>query len=234
MSEPRTLERAPRFQPLPDAVLDVVSGKALADKNADLRAKDDVGEIRRIYESEVVVPSLGKTEFSIDRRHYYQQWENDYDMTDFQYNHGEQPIGTMQFLHKRDGTFELAHRYVEPEFRGKGAGEDLLARAEAAFQAVANKDSQDIAIKAQFGQRRVINWFLKHGYELADDHSREDWEDVQAHPENYIFATVDDDSEDDKLGREDGIFRAGDDGRTIDDTVRINLQKILSPKSSNA
>lgn len=224
--EPRRLEQQPPLQLVPDVVVDAIMRQPIATEYPIVHS-DDVGEIRRLCVLPEKLAGVGLAELSIDHRHYFEEWPNDFDMIDFQYNRNETPVATMQFLMMPDGSYGLHHRYVEPDFRKRGVGERLLAQAEQAFQQAANREQKDIEIGAQFGQRGVLQWFLNRGYELKDDHSRADWEEIKQHPERFVFETITDAQ--DGVVKEDCIFRLDVSGRTIQDTVRINLHKTITP-----
>lgn len=225
MSEPRP-EQQPPLHTVSEVVLDALACQPVS-ADYPIMYADDIGEIRRLYVVPEQVLGVGSAELTIDHRHYFQKWPNDFDMVDFQYNRGETPVATMQFQFMPDGSYGLSHRYVQPDFRKRGVGERLLAQAEQAFQQSANREQKDITIFIQVGQRSVLRWFLKNGYEPKDDRSADLVQAVLHQPEQFIFAEI---TDKDALVKDDCIFEPGTTGRTLEDTVRINLQKVISPE----
>lgn len=120
MPEPRPEQQVP-LRVVPDAVLDVIARRLVSTENLVVYANDD-GEIRRVCVIPEQLPGVGPAELSVDYRHHFQEGPKDLDMVDFQYNQGETPIATMQFQFMPDGTYNLHHRYVQPEFRKKRCG----------------------------------------------------------------------------------------------------------------
>ena len=176
-----------------------------------------------------VLPNVGRIHFNIVLWHYFQRGKHDHDKITFRYHNEQGLIGEIQFLLMPDGTYHLNHRHVVENYRQQGVGERLLKQAEHTLQRLANRRKQPVEIFLQLGQRNVLQWFLKRGYEPSVGH--EDMvEAVLHHPEQFIFDDITDKPGDDPIKRQDGIFLPGSTGRKIEDTVRINLEKTLTPQ----
>jgi GNAT superfamily N-acetyltransferase len=187
------------------------------------------GETRRLVRRQVVLPKIGAAFLNIDFRHYYETWEKDFDMIGLQYEGKDQLVGEMQFVLPPNGRYRLTHRYVTESLRGQGIGEALLKQAEHILQAIATRRKQTVEIEMQLGQRDVLDWFEKRGYAAMDDHSRDLIAEVKEHPEHFVIADIIPKDKHDIQNRKNGIFRLDTEGRTIDDTERINLIKTLLP-----
>ncbi len=189
-------------------------------------------EIRRLVRRRVVLPKIGEAYLNIDYRHYYKTWEKDFDMIGFQYEGKDQLVGELQFVLPPNGHYRLSHRFVPESLRGQGIGQQLLRQAEHTLQAIATRRKQSIQIELQLGQRDVLDWFSKRGYSALDDRSRDLVSEVKEHPDHFVFDDIVPKDEQDIKGRKNGIFRPETKGRTIDDTQRINLGKMIEPLKS--
>ena len=154
-----------------------------------------------------------------------------YNRVDFCYKQGDIEVAYMDFRILPDGAFELNHRYVHPDFRGKGGvGDRLLHQAEVAFQALAEKRQGPVEVRLEGGQRVVLKWFTdeRRGFEPANAVSAALLQEVNKHPENFVFEDIG--GPGDASDKVDCIFRPDTPGRTIKDTVRIKLHKVFQPK----
>ena len=63
-----------------------------------------------------------------------------------------------------DGGFDVAHRDVLPEYRGKGLGTLLLNAGESFMETVVDKREKEQKLIAKVGQLDVLFWLWKRGY----------------------------------------------------------------------
>lgn len=230
MREPKRLEQLKPLQTIPERVVKALDTRVIP---PETKVVDQTEEavVYRLFSRRVQLPKLGPVILHVDYRHYHQTYENDFDMIGFQYEGEDALVGEMQFLLMPDGRYGLSHRYVPEKYQGNGAGHHLLQQAEATLQAIANRRQQPVDVALQLGQRNVLEWFQNRGYHLADERSAAIAKDLQDHPEHYVFADIQPKDEHDIQVRRDGIFFPETTGRTIEDTVRINLAKHLEAQS---
>ncbi|HBY73208.1 MAG TPA: hypothetical protein DEG44_00765 [Candidatus Kerfeldbacteria bacterium] len=191
--------------------------------------RDEAVDHSQLYTRTDILPVIGQVNFAIEFQHYFNQGEYDVDKVTFRYDNDDGLVGEMRFLLLPDGRYALSHRHVVEKYREKGVGERLLKQAEHTLQSLADRRKQPIHILIRLGQRGVLQWFKKRGYVPSAGY--EDMvEAVVHHPERFVFDDIADKPSDDPIKRHEGIFLPSTVGRKIKDTVRINLEKTLTPQ----
>lgn len=134
------------------------------------------------------------------------------------------PVAEMYLDCLDDGRMELAHRYVEPQFRErKGIGSALLLQAEAWVSQVAQHTGHDIIIDFQAGQPQVIDWIQKRGYVVSEDQASL-LAEVKEHPDRFQLDSAVQRS---ALVKEQYLFRKEITGRKREDAIRLKFSKVI-------
>lgn len=235
MSTPRTEgDRSERpLVTFPESIVEVL-GSGEFPEDAPLIKQYDDGSVRRsLFTKDEAFVGIGTMQFGVESKQFAEINPPHYNRVDFCYKQGDVEVAYMDFRILPDGAFELNHRYVHPDFRGKGIGERLLANAQQAFQHLADQRQAPVDIKLQGGQRRTLQWFLdrRRGFVPADEDSASIVIELSEHPEQFIFEDIG--GPGDASDKVDCMFRPETTGRTIKDTVRVNLKKTFLPRSTS-
>lgn len=220
---------------LPESVVNIL-GSGIFPEEAALIQKYPDGSVRRsVFKAPENFGTLGTMEFGVETKVYteHQDLSSHCNRVDFCYKQGDTEVAYMDFRVRPDGTFELNHRYVHPDFRGKvGIGDHLLRQASQAFQALADKRQAPVEVYLEGGQRVVLSWFTdqRRGFQPRDSESATRLTEVRDHPENFVFESIG--GLGDASDKVDCIFRKETEGRTIKDTVRIQLHKVFEPQQA--
>lgn len=187
---------------------------------------DDGGAVSaRLQTVTEQLPQIGQVHLVVDYVHFRQRDAGEADYILLQYERDDQHIAELEFEFHADGTVMMRHRYVQPDYRGHKIGNRLLQQSETIFQALANQRKQPVEVWEEVGQRKVLAWLLRNGYTARDEASRLLIEQVQAHPEQFVFADVNG-----ALVRDEGIFKPTTTGRSSKDLVMMEVHKVLQPQ----
>jgi GNAT superfamily N-acetyltransferase len=143
-------------------------------------------------------------------------------------------VAQMHFQPNADGTLTLGHRYIHADFRGKaGLGSQLYRQTESFFQQIANEKHNDVVVQMQMGQRSVIVWAKKMGFEVLAEYQSV-LAELRDHPERFtedeVFVSPESQSQ--GIVKDKYIFRKETEGRYMEDAIRITMQKVIQPDSS--
>ncbi|MBI4407461.1 MAG: hypothetical protein HY565_03100 [Candidatus Kerfeldbacteria bacterium] len=220
MSEP-----VPEHRPViatPDVINAILTGEV--SDQAEVTYDDGGAVHARLQTVTEQLPQVGPVSLTVDYVHFRQRDAGEADHILLQYEHGDEHIAELEFEFPADGTVMMRHRYVQPAYRGHRIGDRLLQQSETIFQALANRRKQPVEVWEEVGQRKVLAWLLRNGYTARDEQSRVLIEQVQTHPEQFVFADVNG-----ALVRDEGIFAPTTTGRSSHDLVMMQVHKILQP-----
>lgn len=153
----------------------------------------------------------------------------------------DHPVAVISLSYVVNEGFNIHHRFVEPQFRGKqGIGNMLLQCAESFAKNFATDGKEKVSLFAGMAQLDVIYWFWKNGYRPEGE---QDWERLDMiinGDENlclddklYVFH---------KLVPEDYRYEKSRAGQVLMDkgrrsvnpkmAFRLNMQKVFEPGGS--
>lgn len=221
---------------IPEAVVERLQADDTTD--ARLKAEDKFTTTHEFYRTAVLLPGVADAQLSIQYERIRDELRQQHDARVIVLSYGivdggvEQPVASLEFERLAERRYYLRHRYVESEYRDRrGIGTQLLHQAEALIQQIADRTQRRQRIEVNLGQRSVLNWLLKNGYQ-ADASSNERLDRVRNHPAEFIFHEIDDVG--DQVDRPDGIFPAGTTQFKFNNTVRIRLYKtIVQQRTAN-
>ena len=198
----------------------------------------DKSVIYRCLETDISLPGIEKAKFRLDYRKYRASTERGFAQLRFEYtlpdkSGNQAPFAEMHLGVANESMFVLVHRYVKPEYRDKrGIGSNLLNVAEEWVQQVANKRNQQITVVLCVGQEDVMKWAEKRGYAVVEDDKGLS-DELREHPERFVKDHVILSEESAQAGVEKSpyTFRKEQEGRYMEDAIRLNFEKKFDPKS---
>ncbi|MDA1038165.1 MAG: hypothetical protein O2877_00575 [bacterium] len=208
---------------------DILAGAAVVHEGEE-------SNIYRILKRSEPIPEIPGASLRLDYRRYHEEGKNRWDQLRFEYTVGEDEqevhIAEMHLGVIKKGTFGLEHRYVQPKQRNKsGLGTRLLKSAEEWVQQVANASQQDQTIMLQTGQLSVLDWLNKQGYS-ATERFADLMKEIEEHPEHFFEAEVilSKESSDQGIVKDLYLFRNGEEGRYMEDAIRLTFAKTFKPE----
>ncbi|MDP3970291.1 MAG: GNAT family N-acetyltransferase [bacterium] len=235
-------EQFEKFKPedifmMPKHVTDVlVNGITLPD--AEVVYQDDDIVVQRLARLSDYIRGVGNVNLNIDFRCSTQEYPTELETLEFRYDlpsEDGEPIADLGFYMMNEGEYDLGHRYVSPEYRysgGKasGIGSQLFARAELAFQELANRTQESVVIYIDLAQLSVLNWALKNGFE-PEEESTELMKQILEHPEDFDLEDIVDKV--DGVTKEQFIFRKDTRKRDRHTAERVLLSKTIQPEENS-
>lgn len=182
--------------------------------------------IYRCFSREENLSGIGPVTFQFDYQRDIDSRLNDNNELKFEYvkpstnPEAGQPIAQMHFEAHDPNRLVLLHRWVDPELRTRsGLGTRLLKQAEDWIKQAAVKQGHDIEIYLETGQRDVIDWIQKNGYNVVAEQQAK-LEELTTHPERFILDQTD-------TSEEYYIFRKGVTERSMHDAIRLAFVKTI-------
>src|SRR5581483_7512851 len=170
-----------------------VRGDIIKDKK--VVHEGDVSTIYACFELPVSLPSISGVNLRLDYRQYHASGGQGKDQVRFEFTAANEKGNHVPFteMHLRvvdSRTFDLEHRYVQPEYRNERAmGSRLLKVAERWLQDVADIKQDTVHVFARVGQKSVMNWLEKNGFSVAKK-DEETFRNIKEHPEQYVEDAV--------------------------------------------
>lgn len=227
------VKTAQQAQLLLDSADAFVAGSILIGK--ERVHEGDKSVIYRCIEIDAGEVGVEGARFRLDYRKYHEVQEKQFDQLRFEYtreNEQEQvPFAEMHLGIVDDTTFVLQHRYVSPDLRsGRGVGSQLLHRTEEWVQRVADDRNEPVRIVLQAGQESVFRWLEKMGFSVQED-QKDVLDELRSHPERFTQDSVILSEESSQAGvvKDPYIFRKEDEGRYMEDAIRLTFEKKFEP-----
>ncbi len=200
--------------------------------------QDEGATIYRLSDTTDSIGGIGAVRLRLDYRKFDEVWESDFDALQFRYDQeGVEgpPIARLEFHVLPDGTFDLAHRFVQEEYRRdagatKGVGTQLLDRAKSVFQQMANETKEPQKLIMVLEQVGVIHWARDNDFEISSEQA-ELLDRVLQHPEEFVIQDVVDPR--DGVRKNKVIFQPGTTTLSREALVRMTFEHSIFPQGHN-